>query len=150
MTKKALLKRGPKISGKGRPPPHNSGNARKKMFFFNWPLPLEQVWLDQRKMIYIRLLQSTRCVDIPFFAPKFARCFDKWFSSFTEIELPDIAFTQIYSEIFLKSTKEAWASVDHILVGFHCSIWSNFHTDCGYGKKFFLFPSLLLVLGVLN
>ena len=34
LTKNALLKRGPKNSGMGRPPPHNSGNARKKTFFF--------------------------------------------------------------------------------------------------------------------
>ena len=40
LTKNALLKRGPKNSGMGRPPPHNSGNVRKKTFFFNWPLPL--------------------------------------------------------------------------------------------------------------
>ena len=34
LTENALLKRGPKNSGMGRPPPHNSGNARKKTFFF--------------------------------------------------------------------------------------------------------------------
>ena len=35
MTKNALLKRGPKNSGMGRPrPPPYSGNARKKTFFF--------------------------------------------------------------------------------------------------------------------
>ena len=34
MTKNALLKRGPKNSGMGRPPPHHLGNARKKAFFF--------------------------------------------------------------------------------------------------------------------
>ena len=34
LTKSALLKRGPKNSGMGRPPPHPySGNARKKTFF---------------------------------------------------------------------------------------------------------------------
>ena len=35
LTKNALLKRGPKNLGMGRPPPHYSGNARKKTFFFN-------------------------------------------------------------------------------------------------------------------
>ena len=34
LTKNVLLKRGPKNSGMGRPPPHHSGNARKKTFFF--------------------------------------------------------------------------------------------------------------------
>ena len=34
LTKTALLKRGPKNSGMGRPPPPHSGNARKKTFFF--------------------------------------------------------------------------------------------------------------------
>ena len=33
LTKKALLERGPKNLGKGRPPPPYSGNARKKTFF---------------------------------------------------------------------------------------------------------------------
>ena len=27
---------GPKNSGRGSPPPHHSGNARKKTFFFQW------------------------------------------------------------------------------------------------------------------
>ena len=36
MTKNALLKRGPKNMGMGRPPqPYHSGNARKKTFFFS-------------------------------------------------------------------------------------------------------------------
>ena len=33
LTKNALLERGPKNSGMGRPPPLYSGNARKKRFF---------------------------------------------------------------------------------------------------------------------
>ena len=35
LTKKALLERGPKISGMGIPPPPYSGNARKKTLFFH-------------------------------------------------------------------------------------------------------------------
>ena len=33
LTKNALLEKGPKNSGVGRPPPPHSGNARKKTFF---------------------------------------------------------------------------------------------------------------------
>ena len=39
LTKNAVLKRGPKISGMGRPPPYHSGNARKKTFFFLQLMP---------------------------------------------------------------------------------------------------------------
>ena len=34
LTKNALLEKGPKNSGMGRPPSPHSGNARKKTFFF--------------------------------------------------------------------------------------------------------------------
>ena len=51
MTKNALLKRGPKIRAWVDPPPHNSGNARKKTFFFNWPLPLSLFAMYQKSVL---------------------------------------------------------------------------------------------------